>query len=106
MKVYMVEANAQYIGAYEAESENNALDLYAQDAGYENYAEQASQFGDDAIAVQIDQKKLFSDLSNETGFSVFQDSYGEAVALAGGIRFETYEAIASYLQKEIGEYKL
>jgi hypothetical protein len=56
MNKYTITANDCDMGIYQAESEAHALDLYAQDAGYTDYADAAAQFGDDAIATKIEEE--------------------------------------------------
>ena len=54
MKRYSITSSGVWMGEYFAESQIAALDLYAQNAGYTDYADVIAQFGDDAIAKKID----------------------------------------------------
>jgi hypothetical protein len=58
MNKYTITANDCDMGIYQAESEAHALDLYAQNAGYTDYADVAAQFGDDAIATKTEECEM------------------------------------------------
>lgn len=51
MATYAIEANGTSMGDYQGGTAAEALDAYAQDAGYKNYADLAEQHGNDAWAV-------------------------------------------------------
>ena len=57
MSTYRITANDTDMGEYQAESSAQALDCYAQDAGYKDYADVIAQFGDEATATVIHQRK-------------------------------------------------
>ena len=52
MKSFAVTANGQYMGTYQGESAEEALDAYAREAGYRDYAAALAVTGDDARAVE------------------------------------------------------
>lgn len=47
---YTIFANGTDMGTYRGRDEEEALDAYAQDAGYSDYDELAAEHGDDAEA--------------------------------------------------------
>ncbi len=51
MTKYIVTANGTEFGTYEADSEQAARDLCAQDAGYKSEADMAAQLGQDSELV-------------------------------------------------------
>jgi hypothetical protein len=53
MTKYQVSANGQVFGTYEADSEQAARDLCAQDAGYKNEADMAAQLGQASELVAV-----------------------------------------------------
>jgi hypothetical protein len=56
MTTYEVSANGTVFGTYEAESEQSARDLCAQDAGYESEADMVRRLEQDSelVAVEVE----------------------------------------------------
>jgi len=54
MSTFTIDANGSDMGCYVADTAAQALDAYARDAGYTDYADVVKQFGDDAEAIEID----------------------------------------------------
>lgn len=104
MATFSITANDTDMGEYHGETAAQALDAYARDAGYEDYADAAAQFGDDARAVEIDTLELCDAVSKETGFTVFQDSYGDGVALVNNISYATYQELAGLIGKNASDF--
>lgn len=99
MPVFNITANDTDMGEYTADSAAEALDKYAQDAGYTDYADVSAQFGDDATATEIDTDALCQAVEKNTGFAVFQDAYGNGVALVNGVSYATYQDLAISIDK-------
>ncbi len=53
MAKYIVSANGTEFGSYEADSEQGARDLCAQDAGYKDEADMAAQLGQTSELVAV-----------------------------------------------------
>ena len=103
MSTFFIEANGP-MGEYVADSASEALDLYAQEAGYPSYADVAELFGDDATASRIDTVALALDVENALGTRVFQDSYGSGVALVHNASVATYDELAKLVDKRVWDY--
>lgn len=104
MAVFQITANDTDMGEYIADSAAEALNAYAKDAGYSDYSEVAAQFGDDAVAVEIDTNALCEAVEQATGKSVFQDSYGSGVALVDGVSYATHQDMAALIGKSVADF--
>ena len=104
MAYFQISVNSADMGEYHAESAAQALDAYARDAGYDSYAEVVAQFGDDAQAFEIDVDALCAAVEEVTGVTVFQDSYGNGVALVGGKSYATHKELAESIGRDISEF--
>lgn len=104
MRVFRIEANGEDLGEYKAQTNVDALNLYAQDAGYANYRAVSYQFGDDAEAFEIDTNALVKAVSDSAGSTVFQDSYGGGVALVGDASYATYQELAESIGKDLSDF--
>ena len=105
MATFAIEANGTDMGEYTASDAAAALDAYARDAGYADYADATAQFGDDAIATEIDTDALCQAVEKATGHAVFQDSYGGGVALVNNTSFPTYQALAESIGVDCCEFR-
>lgn len=94
MSTYTIEANGTPMGEYTGDTATDALNTYARDAGYADYAAVVAEVGDDAIATEIDVDGLVAAVAAATGQAVFQDSYGSGVAVVAGKSFATYQELA------------
>lgn len=103
MATFSIEANGTDMGEYVGDSAAAALDAYAIDAGYKSYADAAEQFGDDATATQIDVDALCNAAGDVLG-AVFQDSYGDGVALVAGVSYATYKDLAEAAGLSVGNF--
>lgn len=104
MAYFQISANDTDMGEYHADSAEQALNAYARDAGYKDYADVVEQFGDDATAHQIDSDALCDAVTQATGHDVFQDSYGNGVALVNGKSYATHQELAASIGRDIAEF--
>ena len=104
MSTFFIEANGTTMGEFVADNAGEALDLYAQESGYRDYADVVAQFGDDAKASRIDTVGLAQDVENALNTRVFQDSYGDGVALVHNASVATYDALAQMIDKRVWDY--
>ncbi len=100
MATFSISANDTDMGEYKADTAEQALDKYARDAGYKDYADAAAQVGDDATAREIDVDALCNAVTAKTGFMVFQDSYGNGLGVAS-VNDKSYTSYAE-LAESIG----
>ena len=102
--IEMGEVSGEYRGADRAE----ALDAFARDAGYETWAnacEQGLASDDATTVVQIDVDALTQAVSTVTGKAVFQDAYGNGVALIDGESIATYADLAAHAGRKVWEFR-
>lgn len=104
MAYFQISANDTDMGEYSAENAEQALNEYARDAGYKDYADAVAQFGDDATAYEIDADALCDAVTKATGHAVFQDSYGSGVALVGGKSYATHKDLAGSIGRDIADF--
>ncbi|MDY0105321.1 MAG: DUF2525 domain-containing protein [Giesbergeria sp.] len=104
MAYFQISANDTDMGEYRAEDASQALDAYAKEAGYADYADVVAQFGDDAEAFEIDTDALCAAVEAETGKTVFQDTYGSGVALVDGESFATHKELAESIGRDISDF--
>lgn len=105
MAVFNISANDSNMGEYSGETAGQALDAYARDAGYTDYAEVIAQFGDDATAIKIDTDALCAAAGKHFNAAVFQDSYGSGVALIDGTSFFSYTELANAIGRRVWDFK-
>lgn len=105
MATFQIDANGTDMGEFHGETAQDALDSYAREAGYTDYADVVEQFGDDATATQIDTEALTSAVEEATGHAVFQDSYGNGVALVNGVSYATHQELAQSIGKNAWDFK-
>ena len=104
MAYFQISANDTDMGEYRGDSAEQALDRYAKEAGYASYEEVVKQFGDDAVAREIDADGLCKAVEAATGLSVFLDSYGNGVALVDGKSYATHAALAASIGRDLREF--
>ena len=105
MPVFNITANDTDMGEYTADGAADALDKYARDAGYTDYADASAQVRDDAQAVEIDTDALCNAVTEKTGFNVFQDSYGNGIALVNGTSYASYQELANSIGMNSWDFK-
>ncbi len=106
MPVFQISANDNNLGEYRGETAAEALDAYARDAGYRDYADVAAQFGDDASALQIDVGALTKAAGEYFNAAVFQDAYGSGVAVIDGMSFDNYTQLAEAIGRRVWDFKV
>jgi len=105
MATFSIDANGSDMGCYVADTAAQALDAYARDAGYSDYADAVAQFGDNATAIEIDTAALCAAVSEATGHAVFQDSYGNGVALVDNCSYDNWQQLAETIGKNCWDFK-
>ena len=109
MAIFSISANDTDMGTYSGATAQEALDKYATDAGYANYAEVVEEFGDDATATEIDTAALCAAVAEKTGSGVFEDAYSDGVALAhdgeAWISYKTWQDLAQSIGKNVWDFK-
>lgn len=106
MATFSISANDTDMGEYKADTAEQALDKYARDAGYKDYADAAAQVGDDATAHKIDVDALCNAVTAKTGFAVFQDSYGNGLGVASvnDKSYATYADLAASIGRPLFDF--
>lgn len=108
LKFYIISANDNIMGEYQGVDINEAIDEYALDAGYDSEADMHDSVPgssrDDLSIFEINTDKLISAITAATGETVFQDSYGDGVALVQGISYATYTDLAEAFGFEIDNF--
>lgn len=106
MAVFSIDANGNDVGEYIADTEALALDAYARDAGYDDWADVVAQFGSEGVtAVQIDADALCAAVQSTSGHLVFEDAYGNGVALVDQVSYATYQELAQLIDKNVWDFK-
>ena len=107
-KTFLISANGTDMGEYAGATEQDAIDAYASDAGYENFADLLRRVPgatrEEVSAVEIDTAGLFSAVEKAAGQPAFQDSYGEGVAMVDGISYATYREMAYAFDIDIDQH--
>lgn len=104
MATYMIEAGDVRMGEYRAESMAEALEKYADDAGFESYDDLVNRYGSASI-YRIDSEALTSAVAESLGVAIFQDSYGDGVALVRGESVATYAELAEMAGLDIDKFR-
>lgn len=107
MSIYTIDANCTYMGEYRAESAESALEQFVQDAGYNSVADMLEVTGiDNSVLVnKINTEALVDAYSKKTGETLYQDSYGDGVAiLSDGTCFDCYESIAAAINMTLDDF--
>ena len=107
MSIFIIDANGTEMGEYRAATAQDALEQFAQDAGYDSIADMTEVTGIDSnvLICQINTEALVNDYSAKTGKTLFQDSYGDGVAvLADGTRFDCYADIALAIDMTLDDF--
>ena len=107
-KTFEIAANGNLIGEYKGADENAAIDAYARDAGYDDFADLLANVPgstrEEVEAFEIDADKLVSAVEEAAGETVFQDSYGNGIALVKGESYATYRELAEAFGLDIDTF--
>lgn len=108
MKTFEITANDVLMGEYKGVNAEAALDAYARDAGYEDFATLLENIPgstrEEVDVCEIDMDKLCDAVAHAAGQAVFQDSYGNGVALVAGQSYATHREMAEAFGLSLGDY--
>ena len=107
-KTFEIAANGTMMGEYKGADESAAIDAYARDAGYDDFADLLANVPgstrEEVEAFEIDTDKLADAVQPKAGESVFQDSYGNGVALVKGESYTTHRELADAFGLDIDNF--
>jgi hypothetical protein len=96
------------MGEYRGEDEEAALDAYARDAGYADFADLLENVPgsnrEEVEAFEIDTDKLVAAVESAAGEAVFEDSYGDGIALVKGESYTTHRELADAFGLDIDDF--
>ena len=107
-KTFEIAANGTLMGEYKGADEDVAIDAYAKDAGYKDFSDAIKQVGgskDELDVFEIDVDKLVAAVEAAAGESVFQDSYGDGVAMVKNVSYDTYRELANAFDLDLGDFR-
>lgn len=108
-KTFEIAANGNLMGEYKGADKSAAIDAYARDAGYDDFADLLNQIEGSSIdeldVFEIDTEKLVSAVESAAGESVFQDSYGEGIALVKGVSYKNHRDLADAFNLDIDDFR-
>ena len=92
------------MGEHQGESESATLDSYAQAAGYPDFSELLDSVPnstrDEIDVFEIDTQRLIDAIPK----AVYQDAYGDGVALVDGVSFATYHELAHFFGMKLEDF--
>ena len=104
MKTFDLFANGTPMGEYRGESESATLDSYAQAAGYPDFSELLDSVPnstrDEIDLFEIDTESLINAIPQ----AVYQDAYGDGIALVDGVSFATYRELAHFFGLKLEDF--
>ncbi len=107
-KTFEIEVNYTLVGEYAGADENAAIDAYARNAGYDDFADLLANEPDstreEVEAFEIDTDKLVAAVESAAGEAVFEDSYGNGIALVKGNSYATYRELADAFGLDINNF--
>lgn len=107
-KTYEITANGNLMGEYKGADKDAAIDAYALDAGYDDFADLLANVPgstrDEIEAFELDTDKLIAAVEEKAGEPVFQDSYGDGIAWVKGDSYATYRALAEAFGLNINRF--
>ena len=108
MTTYEITANDVLMGEYKGINAEAALDAYARDAGYDDFAglleAVPGSTRDEVEVFEIDMDKLCDAVADAAGQAVFQDSYGNGVALVAGQSYATHREMAEAFGLDLSDF--
>lgn len=104
MTVFYIEAG-EIQTEYRGENATQALNAYARDAGYSDYDDLVSEFGPVDLCIKLDIQALCTAVGEKAGVPVFEDSYGNGVALVGDKSYSSYQELAAAHGLNCWDYK-
>lgn len=107
-KTFEIAANGNLMGEYSGENAEAAIDAYAREAGYEDFADLLSRVPgstrEELDVFEIATDELVAAVERTAGESVFQDSYGRGIALVKGASYATYRDLADAFELDIDQF--
>jgi len=110
-KVYEITANGTLMGEYDGQDDDEAVQSFMVDAGYESVEDCARRLNttpEKTLAElevnEINVPKLVAAVEDVAGSSVFQDSYGDGVALVKNVSYATYRELAQAFGLDLDKY--
>lgn len=107
-KTFEIAANGNLMGEYKGADKAAAIDAYARDAGYDDFADLLTKIEGSSIdeldVFEIDTDKLVSAVESAAGESVFQDSYGSGVAMVKNVSYNNYHDLAEAFDLDIDNF--
>ena len=107
-KTFAIAANGNFMGEYTGDDENAAVDAYARDAGYADFSDLLGRVEGSSRSeldiFEIDTDRLVAAVEAAAGESVFQDSYGNGIALVRGESYSTYLELADAFGLNIEQF--
>ena len=108
MAIYEITANDVLMGEYNGINAAEALDAYARDAGYDDYAALLGNVPgstpDEVEVCEIETDKLCDAVSEAAGEAVFQDSYGNGIAVVAGQSYATHRELAEAFGLSLSDF--
>jgi hypothetical protein len=109
MALWNISVNASDMGEFQAASAAEALEAYAVDSGYKNYAELQELYplddDDDEIVTEIDTDAIVDAAAKHYDALVFQDSYGDGVALINNKSYKSWADLCAAMGKNTWDFK-
>ena len=107
--VFKISASGAVMGEYKGASEREAIDAFARDAGYDDFTDLLNRVPgssrNDIRSLEIDVEKLTAAVEAASGQAVFQDNYGDGVALVAGNSYATYRELAKAFDLDIDDFE-
>lgn len=108
MTTYEITSNDVLMGEYKGATEGAALDSYARDAGYEDFADLMANVPgstrEEMDVREIDMDKLCDAVAEAAGEAVLQDSYGNGVASVKGESYATHREMAEAFGLDLSDF--
>lgn len=107
-KTFEIAANGNLMGEYRGIDADAAINSYALDAGYDDFADLLATVPgssrEELDVEEIDIDKLVEAVEDAAGESVFQDSYGDGIALVKDKSYPTYRALSEAFGLDLNNF--